>query len=344
MGWKLSSFFFLWNIWFGKSDWKVRMIHFFGGSWRKKHLDSKLLGFFFHEFCWILCTQFISYMEKRGVRMGCVCGNTDPFSMVSFFLVLHQTFFKYATKSQWLPGKQRKTRKWKTNTQKNGKNIPQKICTSPKKAPKLYEVVEILVRLLQTFTLLKLSRNPSREPWRWSFFLLETRFTQGFFIHTHSIHVLVYLPTFTIFDPLKTNQNVGKYTSPMDGMGFFRSHVSWCVTFSPLCRGSITVMWTPGVRDAQLEGASEHWGGCFGNSAPGWWFQIYFFLKFYTWKDDPIWWGSIFFRVETTKIEKLLCLVKGHFFYWGGEMGPVCCRSLRIFCQDFDTRSQDISP
>ena len=30
---------------------------------------------------------------------------------------------------------------------------------------------------------------------------------------------LVYLPTFTIFFPLKTTIHVGKYTSPMDGMG-----------------------------------------------------------------------------------------------------------------------------
>ena len=33
---------------------------------------------------------------------------------------------------------------------------------------------------------------------------------------------LVYLPTFTIFYPLKTPIHVGKYASPMDGMGFGR--------------------------------------------------------------------------------------------------------------------------
>ena len=52
----------------------------------------------------------------------------------------------------------------------------------------------------------------------------------SYFSKSHSIHVwYVYLPTFTIFFtyiyhilPLKTTIHVGKYASPMDGMGMIK--------------------------------------------------------------------------------------------------------------------------
>ena len=162
---------------------------------KKKKPGQQIACFFFP---WILLDSLHPVYQLHGKKgesgWDAFVGTPTLLAWFHFFLVLHQTFFKYATKSQWLPGKQRKTRKWKTNTQKNGKNIPQKICTSPKKAPKLYEVVEILVRLLQTFTLLKISRNPSGEPWRWSFFCWRPGSPKDFlFIPIASMSWYIYL-------------------------------------------------------------------------------------------------------------------------------------------------------
>ena len=127
MGWKLSSFFFLWNIWFGKSDWKVRMIHFFGGSWRKKTPGQQIAWFFFSmNFAGFFAPSLSVIWKKGESGWDAFVGTPTLLAWFHFFLY----FIKHFSNMQQNPNDFRENK----GKQENGKQTPKKTGkTSPKR-------------------------------------------------------------------------------------------------------------------------------------------------------------------------------------------------------------------